>query len=141
MVRVHVGRPTFNEQRNKMPNITSWAIALVLIALALQAFDFIPITSGLLFLSGLSFIPGLRTLIKKTKIDLPIKKRRLLYGILAIVIIIITYKEVQYKNEQAKESARLEKVAQKQAELDKKKRISREVQRLRELREQREKKL
>lgn len=123
-----------------MQHITSWAITIVLIALALQVFDSIPITSGLLFLLALSFIPGLRILVKRTiKSDLPTKKKRHIYIILTILIIISTYKEVQYKNEQEKETIRLETVAERQAQIDKKNRISREVQRLKELRELREK--
>lgn len=123
-----------------MQHITSWAITIVLIALALQVFDSIPITSSLLFLLALSFIPGLRILVKRTiKSDLPTKKKRHIYIILTILIIISTYKEVQYKNEQEKETIRLETVAERQAQIDKKNRISREVQRLKELRELREK--
>lgn len=123
-----------------MQHITSWAITIVLIALALQVFDSIPITSSLLFLLALSFIPGLRILVKRTiKSDLPTKKKRHIYIILTILIIISTYKEVQYKNEQEKETKRLETVAERQAQIDKKNRISREVQRLKELRELREK--
>jgi len=99
-----------------MKNFPSWAITIILMALALQIFSFIPITSGLLFLLGLSFIPGLRTLLKKTiKINLPANKKRNLYIVLIIVIIIVGYKEGQYQNEQEKERIRLEKVAEEKA--------------------------
>jgi len=125
-----------------MEDIISWAITIILITLGLQVFDSIPITSGLLFLLGLSFIPGLRSLVKKTiKRNLPTKKRRRIYVIVTILIIIIAYKEIQYNNEQEKETIRLEKVAERKAQIDKKNRISREVQRLKELRELRKKEI
>ena len=125
-----------------MEDIISWAITIILITLGLQVFDSIPITSGLLFLLGLSFIPGLRVLVKKTiKRNLPTKKRRRIYVIVTILIIIIAYKEIQYNNEQEKETIRLEKVAERKAQIDKKNRISREVQRLKELRELRKKEI
>lgn len=125
-----------------MEDIISWAITIILITLGLQVFDSIPITSGLLFLLGLSFIPGLRSLVKKIiKRNLPTKKRRRIYVIVTILIIVIAYKEIQYNNEQEKETIRLEKVAERKAQIDKKNRISREVQRLKELRELREKEI